>query len=97
MNKVWGGQVTFSANYSKDFMAAMAEFQQHGQLDSKASILPYLALTNETILATFVYLADVERPDAFAPFYSIPNTSDSTQIYNNFYDFANGGLPSLPR
>ena len=97
MKKVWGGQVTFSSEYSKDFMAAMAEFQLDGQLDAKASILPYLAVTNDTILASFVYLAEAERPDAFAPFYLIPNTSDSTQIYDSFYDFANAGLPDLPR
>lgn len=78
-------------------MAAMAQYQAEGQLDTNSAILPYVAVNNDTILSTFVYLDAVEKPAAFAPFYNIPNTSDSTQIFDSFYDFAHGGLPSLPR
>lgn len=97
MGKVWGGTVIYSGEHSEDFMAAMAEYQKDGQLDTKSAILPYLAVTNDTILSTMVYLDAVERPEAFAPFYEIPSIQDGTQIYNSFYEFANAGLPSLPR
>lgn len=97
MGKVWGGTVIYSANYSEDFMAAMADYQQDGQLDTKSAILPYLAVTNDTILSTMVYLDDVEKPDAFAPFYDIPSVQDGTQIYDNFHQFAESALPELPR
>ncbi|KAI3316473.1 oxidase/Diels-Alderase [Xylariaceae sp. AK1471] len=97
LGKVWGGLVTYSANYSKDFMAAIAQYQSSGQLDTDSAMLPYLAFSNDTILSTFIHLGGEEKPKAFAPFYNIPNTSDSTQVFESFYDFANGGLPSLPR
>ncbi|KAF7538399.1 hypothetical protein G7054_g2974 [Neopestalotiopsis clavispora] len=97
LGKVWGGVVLYSANYSKDFMAAMADYQTSGQLDTNSAILPYLAVNNDTILSTMVYLDEVKQPEAFAPFYAIPNLTDTTQIYDSFYDFANGGLPDLAR
>ncbi|ROT40790.1 oxidase/Diels-Alderase [Sodiomyces alkalinus F11] len=90
MGKVWGGTVVYSGAYAEDFMAAMADYQQVGQLDTKSGILPYLAVTNDTILSTFVYFDDVVRPAAFAPFYEIPSIFDGTQVYDSFYDFANG-------
>ncbi|RYP51844.1 hypothetical protein DL768_002920 [Monosporascus sp. mg162] len=97
MGKVWGGSIIYSANYSEDFMAAIAEYQEKGQLDTKSAILPYLAFTNDTILSTFVYLDHLDRPTAFAPFYDIPSVADTTQIHDSFYEFASGGQFSLPR
>jgi hypothetical protein len=97
LGKVWGGTMVYSAAHAEDFMAALAEYQAHGQLDKKSSMLPYLAVTNDTILSTFLYQDGVERPDAFAPFYDIPSLQDGTKIYNNFHEFAESGLPGLPR
>ncbi|KAK5625854.1 hypothetical protein RRF57_001570 [Xylaria bambusicola] len=96
-DKVWGGAVTYSTKYSADFMAAIAEYQLNGQKDTNSALLPYIAVGNDTILATFSYLDGIDNPDAFAPFYRIPNTSDTTQVLNSFYELASGSLPSLPR
>ncbi|KAI0846070.1 oxidase/Diels-Alderase [Daldinia vernicosa] len=98
MGQVWGGLVQFPGNSSKQFMAAMAEYQGNGQFDTKSAILPYIGINNDTILATFVYLDGVVRPDAFAPFFEIPVTADYTQVYDNFYEFCQVDLPyQVPR
>ncbi|KAK6950570.1 hypothetical protein Daesc_008898 [Daldinia eschscholtzii] len=98
MGKVWGGLVQFPGNSSKQFMAAMAEYQAKGQFDTKSAILPYVGINNDTIIATFVYLDGVVRPDAFKPFFEIPTTADFTQVFDNFYQLANVDIPyAVPR
>ncbi|KAI2785053.1 oxidase/Diels-Alderase [Daldinia loculata] len=98
MGKIWGGLVQFPGNSSKQFMAAMAEYQAKGQLDTKSAILPYIGINNDTILATFVYLDGVVRPDAFKPFFEIPVIADYTQVFDSFYQFAQVDLPyAVPR
>ncbi|KAJ5217446.1 oxidase/Diels-Alderase [Penicillium chermesinum] len=97
MGKVWGGTVIYSGDKAKAFMAALADFQADGQLDRKAAILPYLALTNDTIFATFAYLDPTVKPNAFDAFFQIPNVTDLTKVHDSFYDLASTGLPFLPR
>ncbi|KAI1462947.1 oxidase/Diels-Alderase [Daldinia caldariorum] len=98
MGKVWGGLVQFPGNSSKQFMAAMAEYQAKGQLDTKSAILPYVGINNDSIIATFVYLDGVVRPDAFKPFFQLPILADYTQVFDNFYEFANIDIPyAVPR
>ncbi|KEY74550.1 hypothetical protein S7711_07153 [Stachybotrys chartarum IBT 7711] len=86
---VWGGTMIISGNYTTQFMAAIAEYQEIGQLDTKSAILPYIGINNHTIIQTFVYFDAVEYPDAFRPFYDIPVLVDQTQVYTSFYEFAN--------
>lgn len=98
MGKVWGGLVEFPGNYSKQFMAAMVEYQALGQLDTKSAILPYIGINNDTILATFVYYDGVDHPDAFKSFFEIPAIADNTQVFDSFYEFANVDIPyAVPR
>ncbi|KAJ3498514.1 hypothetical protein NLG97_g1069 [Lecanicillium saksenae] len=97
MGKVWGGTVIYSGEQAKAFMGALADFQAKGQLDGKAAILPYLALTNDTIFATFAYLDPTVKPTAFDAFFKIPSVADLTKVHDSFYDLASAGLPPLPR
>ncbi|KAE8151805.1 bifunctional solanapyrone synthase [Aspergillus avenaceus] len=95
LGKVWGGRILYSGNSSKAFMAAVAEYQQSGQFDNKTAILPYLGLNNDTIICTLAYMDEVERPDAFKPFYDIPAVQDETQMYDNFTALATIEVPSV--
>ncbi|KAI0478373.1 oxidase/Diels-Alderase [Xylariaceae sp. FL0804] len=93
MGRVWGGLIEYAGNASTQFLAAMADYQASGQLDKKSAILPYVGLNNDTILATFVYFGDVDRPAAFQPFYDISAAGDYTQIYDSLYNITNLSVP----
>ncbi|KAI1389021.1 oxidase/Diels-Alderase [Hypoxylon trugodes] len=88
MGKVWGGIMQFPGNYSTQFMEAMFEYQTDGQLDTKSAVLPYIGINNDTIITTFVYFDEVQRPEAFKPFYDIPTTVDQTMVWDNFYELS---------
>ncbi|KAL3485017.1 bifunctional solanapyrone synthase [Aspergillus germanicus] len=95
---VWGGQIVYSANNSREFMAALAEYQRGGQMDVKSAVLPYVGLNNDTIICTLAYLngnVDSQLPEAFRPFYDIPAMQDSTGVHASFADLAALELPSV--
>ncbi|KAI0199504.1 oxidase/Diels-Alderase [Astrocystis sublimbata] len=98
VDKVWGGVMVFPGNASTQFMEAMAEYQAKGQHDTHSVVLPYIGINNDTIISTFAYLKDVERPDVFKPFYDIPAIADQTMIWGNYASFCNSSIDfAVPR
>ncbi|KAL8758330.1 MAG: hypothetical protein Q9199_001586 [Rusavskia elegans] len=84
VSKVWGGVVAYNNSYVAALMQAFATYQHSGQLDVKSAVIANMVFTANINIITLVYLAPVERPPAFSPFYDIPSLYDLTKIHNNF-------------
>lgn len=77
----------------------MAEYQATPNKDLYANVMLQAFTTNSTdgALLDIVYLKPEANPAAFAPFYSIPTTSDTTQI-QTLTDMLSGQfVPDIPR
>jgi hypothetical protein len=97
LGQVWGGVIAYNNTYIPAVMDALARYQQVGQLDTKSAILAYMVMTQNILLFNFVYLAPLERPECFQPFYDIPPLYDTTKLHDTFADLLgeplNTGIP----
>ena len=86
LGQVWGGVIAYSDTHVSALMEAFATYQRSGQLDTKSAVIAYMVFTQNINLVTLVYLAPVDRPDAFSPFYDIPSLYDLTKMHDTFSD-----------
>ncbi|KAI0832164.1 putative FAD-binding oxidoreductase [Hypoxylon sp. FL0890] len=99
LGQVWGGIKTYATEQLPQLVDAYFEYQSAEHKDPYANLIMAVSPTNASIgaLVSMVYLKPEEEPAAFAPFYSINTTSDSTAI-KSFTDYlAEYGVPSVPR
>lgn len=73
----------------------MFEYQTAPNKDPYANLMLQGYVSNVTVgvVLNLVYLKPEESPDAFAPFYPINTTADSTKI-SSFSEFISGQGPS---
>ncbi|CEL01290.1 hypothetical protein ASPCAL00878 [Aspergillus calidoustus] len=95
---VWGGTITYSTNYSREFMAAVAEYQATGQVDDvKSAILPSMGLNAGVISCIVAHMGGTERPEALRAFFDIPPVENDTRVYASFAGLAAYDVPGAPR
>ncbi|KAL3458115.1 hypothetical protein BJX64DRAFT_292476 [Aspergillus heterothallicus] len=95
---VWGGTITYSANYTRQFMAAMAEYQARGQVDDvKSAVLPSVGLNAGVISCIVAHMGGVERPEALRAFLDLPAVADDTRVHASFAELAAYDVPGAPR
>ncbi|KAK7186866.1 hypothetical protein DPSP01_007050 [Paraphaeosphaeria sporulosa] len=92
LEKVWGGALVFTNDHRDDIMRALSTYQNSGQLDAMSAVLPYMGLNNDTTYIILVYLDEVEKPEAFRPFYDIPSIYDGTRVYDSLMDLISEDL-----
>lgn len=92
LEKVWGGALVFTNDDRDDILRALSTYQNSGQLDAKSAVLLYMGLNNDTTYIILVYLDEVEKPEAFQPFYDIPSIYDGTRVYDSFMDLISEDL-----
>lgn len=82
IHQVWGGIQTYTLEDLPALYDALLEYQTVAEKDPYAALELQAFPLNETIgvVLTLVYLKPEERPTAFAPFYRINATSDSTKL-----------------
>ena len=98
LGRVWGGVIAYNNTYIDALMRGFATYQASGQLDTKSAIITDMVVTANLNIFTFVYLAPVSRPAAFAPFYDIPALYDLTAMHDNFTDLVGPPLDTgIPR
>ena len=98
LGQVWGGVIAYNNTYVDALMNAFAKYQRSGQLDTKSAVISYMVFSQNINLVTLVYLAPVDRPAAFAPFYDIPSLYDQTRIHDTFSDLIGPPLDNgIPR
>lgn len=96
---VWGGFKYYSLEQLPALYAAMAEYQAAQNKDPYANVMLQAFTSNASAGAVLdiVYLKPVANPAAFAPFYSIPTTSDTTQIQTLTNMMTGQFVPDIPR
>ncbi|ETS76483.1 hypothetical protein PFICI_11870 [Pestalotiopsis fici W106-1] len=99
IHEVWGGFKFYDIEQLPALYAAMAEYQATPNKDPYANVMLQAFTTNVSTGAVLdiVYLKPEMDPEAFAPFYSIPTTSDSTGIQTLTEMLANQYVPDIPR
>lgn len=78
MHQAWGGIQVFSPDQTPLLLEAFYEYQMQANKDPYANMIINLIPTNDTLMLTLVYLKPVERPEAFAPFYSLKPKFEQT-------------------
>ncbi|KAI0111795.1 putative FAD-binding oxidoreductase [Daldinia grandis] len=80
--QVWGGIKTYAYNDLPSLYSAMFEYQTVMNKDPYANLDLQGVLVGENMMLalSLVYLRPEENPSAFAPFYPINTTSDSTKL-----------------
>ncbi|KAF4616259.1 hypothetical protein G7Y89_g15147 [Cudoniella acicularis] len=96
---VWGGFKFYSPDQLPALYAAMAEYQAAPNKDPYANVMLQAFTTNATDGAVLgiVYLKPEANPATFAPFYSIPTTSDTTRIQALTEMMGAQFVPDIPR
>lgn len=98
LGQVWGGTIAYNNTHVESLMKAFATYQSKGQLDTKSAVITNMVITQRILLLTLVYLAPVERPVAFQPFYDIPALLDLARLHDNLTDLVGPPLDvQLPR
>ena len=99
INQVWGGIKSYSLDQLPALLAAMQEYQSNPNKDLYANLMLQAFTTNATVGAVLnmVYLKPVANASAFAPFYSIPTTGDTTKIQSLTQMMSGQRVPPLPR
>ncbi|KAI4218277.1 MAG: hypothetical protein L6R36_009037, partial [Xanthoria steineri] len=99
INQVWGGIKSYSLDQLPALLAAMQEYQSNPNKDLYANLMLQAFTTNATVGAVLnmVYLKPVVNASAFAPFYSIPTTGDTTKIQSLTQMMSGQRVPPLPR
>ena len=77
----------------------MQEYQSKTKKDLYANLMLQAFTTNASVGAVLnmVYLKPVVNASAFAPFYSIPTTGDTTKIQSLTQMMSGQQVPPLPR
>ncbi|OTA53613.1 putative FAD-binding oxidoreductase [Hypoxylon sp. EC38] len=99
IKEVWAGVKGYSLEDLPTLFSAMLEYQSVAVKDPYANLDLQGFVTNASvgIALSLVYLKPVENPPAFAPFYGINTTSDSTAL-TTLTEFLTGqGPASFPR
>ncbi|KAI1074068.1 FAD-binding domain-containing protein [Whalleya microplaca] len=78
VKQVWGGVQMFTLDQMPDVLQAYYEYQSTPNKDLYANLVINLAPVNDSVLVTLVYLQPVERPAAYAPFYSLSPVFEQT-------------------
>ncbi|KAH6655956.1 putative FAD-binding oxidoreductase [Truncatella angustata] len=96
---VWGGFKFYALDQLPALYAAMAEYQAAPNKDPYANVMLQAFTTNATngAVLDIVYLKPEADPAAFAPFYSIPTTGDTTQIQTLTDMMSAQYVPDIPR
>ncbi|KAL8730888.1 MAG: hypothetical protein Q9166_003815 [cf. Caloplaca sp. 2 TL-2023] len=103
INQVWGGIKSYSLDQLPALFTAMQEYQSNPKKDLYANLYANLMLqaftTNASVGAVLnmVYLKPQVNASAFAPFYSIPTTGDTTKIQTLTQMMAGQRVPPLTR
>jgi hypothetical protein len=81
IHQVWGGVKGYSLDAMPALFDAMLEYQSLPNKDPYANLMLQGFPTNSSlgILLNMVYLKPIESPPAFAPFYNITTTFDTTK------------------
>ncbi|KAM7200339.1 hypothetical protein V8F20_005316 [Naviculisporaceae sp. PSN 640] len=97
--QVWGGVKTYDMKDLPALYAAMLRYQSVRDKDPYANLMlqGFITSTSAVVVLNLIYLGPKESPPAFAPFYGINATSDSTKI-SSFTEFlATQGPVNFPR
>ncbi|KAL8907557.1 MAG: hypothetical protein Q9171_005800 [Xanthocarpia ochracea] len=99
INQVWGGIKSYSLDQLPALFAAMQEYQSQPKKDLYANLMLQAFTTNASVGAVLnmVYLKPVVNASAFAPFYSIPTTGDTTKIQTLTQMMSGQRVPDLTR
>ena len=82
IHEVWGGIMSYSLDSLPELFSAMLEYQSNPNKDPYANLMMQAFTTNSSVGAVLnmVYLKPEVAPPAFAPFYPIDRTGDTTKI-----------------
>ncbi|KAL8751799.1 MAG: hypothetical protein Q9199_006180 [Rusavskia elegans] len=99
INQIWGGIKSYSLDQLPALFTAMQEYQSNPKKDLYANLMLQAFTTNASVGAVLnmVYLKPVVNASAFAPFYSIPTTGDTTKIQSLTQMMSGQRVPPLPR
>ena len=99
INQVWGGIKTYSLEQLPALFEAAYQYQNAANKDPYANLMLQAFTTNGTVGAVLniVYLKPEPSPQAFAPFYSIPTTEDTTKIQTLTQMMGGQRVPPIPR
>ncbi|MCJ1261071.1 hypothetical protein MMC22_000935 [Lobaria immixta] len=99
IHQVWGGIKTYSLQQLPALFSSMLEYQSNPKKDPYANLMMQAFTTNASIGAVLnmVYLKPEISPPAFAPFYSIPTTGDTTKLQTLTQMMSGQRVPPLPR
>ncbi|KAL8639151.1 MAG: hypothetical protein Q9226_008908 [Calogaya cf. arnoldii] len=99
INQIWGGIKSYSLDQLPALFAAMQEYQSKPKKDLYANLMLQAFTTNASVGAVLnmVYLKPVVNASAFAPFYSIPTTGDTTKTQSLTQMMSGQRVPPLPR
>ncbi|KAL8776379.1 MAG: hypothetical protein Q9213_008295 [Squamulea squamosa] len=99
IGQVWGGIKSYSLDKLPALLAAVQEYQSNPKKDLYANLMLQAFTTNASVGAVLnmVYLKPVVNASAFAPFYSIPTTGDTTKIQSLTQMMSGQRVPGLPR
>ncbi|KAK0615335.1 hypothetical protein B0T17DRAFT_593042 [Bombardia bombarda] len=86
--QVWGGLKLYDIEYLPDLYTAMLEYQTAAEKDLYANLMlqGFITSSGAAVQLNLIYFKDEVAPAAFAPFYSIPTTADTTTL-SSFTDF----------
>ncbi|KAL8746678.1 MAG: hypothetical protein Q9190_001332 [Brigantiaea leucoxantha] len=99
IGQIWGGIKSYSLEQLPALFAAMFEYQSNPNKDPYANLMFQAFTTNATVggVLNMVYLKPEILPPAFAPFYSIPTTGDTTKIQTLTQMISGQRVPAIPR
>ncbi|KAL9075850.1 MAG: hypothetical protein Q9157_003840 [Trypethelium eluteriae] len=94
IKQVWAGVKAYTKEDLPAIFEAMFKYQTVARKDPLANLMlqGYMSNTTTEIILNMVYLAPEEAPSAFAPFYHINTTSDSTKL-TTLTEFISGQGP----
>lgn len=99
IHEVWGGIKSYNLDQLPALFSAVMQYQSSPSKDPYANFMLQAFPFNASVGAVLnmVYLKPVESPDAFAPFYNISTTADTTKIQTLTEMISGQGVPGIPR
>ena len=97
--QVWGGVKTYAMQDLPALYEAMLQYQSVPQKDPYANLMlqGFITSGSAVVVLNLIYFKPEESSPAFAPFYSINATGDSTKV-SSFTEFlATQGPVNFPR
>jgi hypothetical protein len=97
--KVWGGVKFYNFTDLPKLLQAANKYQSTPTKDPYANFMLQAFPTNQSVgvVLNMVYLKPEPSPPAFAPFYSIPTTADTTKVQTLREMMSGQGVPAIPR